>query len=284
VKGIALNLENENYGIVVFGSDTAIKEGSLVKRTGSIVSVPAGKAMLGRVVDALGVPIDGKGALSEHLLRRVEAKAPGIIERKSVHEPMQTRVDQMTSPSFNLGKRQFVRDNPGFKGNRYIRCATFHDHTKTHINSKVMNEKPAINYKRAVDGRFVDILPHVAARVILLFREHKGKYRISEPQAIDIIRTLLNKTFIFSEMCRTYIPKPHKPGQLRPITIPHASDVIVMDAISEVFNDLLEDIFIPGAHGFRKKRSGETLFIARLGTGFLFHTGRYCEMLRLPRS
>uniref|UniRef100_A0A0E0MS57 ATPase F1/V1/A1 complex alpha/beta subunit N-terminal domain-containing protein n=1 Tax=Oryza rufipogon TaxID=4529 RepID=A0A0E0MS57_ORYRU len=81
VKGIALNLENENVGIVVFGSDTAIKEGDLVKRTGSIVDVPAGKAMLGRVVDALGVPIDGKGALSDHERRRVEVKAPGIIER-----------------------------------------------------------------------------------------------------------------------------------------------------------------------------------------------------------
>jgi hypothetical protein len=90
VKGIALNLENENVGIVVFGSDTAIKEGDLVKRTGSIVDVPAGKAMLGRVVDALGVPIDGRGALSDHERRRVEVKAPGIIERKSVHEPMQT--------------------------------------------------------------------------------------------------------------------------------------------------------------------------------------------------
>nr|GEW89448.1 ATPase subunit 1, mitochondrial [Tanacetum cinerariifolium] len=66
VKGIALNLENENVGIVVFGSDTAIKEGDLVKRTGSIVDVPAGKAMLGRVVDALGVPVDGRGALSDH--------------------------------------------------------------------------------------------------------------------------------------------------------------------------------------------------------------------------
>ncbi|KAF3568337.1 hypothetical protein DY000_02012371 [Brassica cretica] len=65
VKGMALNLENENVGIVVFGSDTTIKEGDLVKRTGSIVDIPAGKAMLGRVVDAMGVPIDGRGALSE---------------------------------------------------------------------------------------------------------------------------------------------------------------------------------------------------------------------------
>ena len=97
VKGIALNLENENVGIVVFGSDTAIKEGDLVKRTGSIVDVPAGKAMLGRVVDALGVPIDGRGALSDHERRRVEVKAPGIIERKSVHEPMQTGLKAVDS-------------------------------------------------------------------------------------------------------------------------------------------------------------------------------------------
>jgi len=75
VKGIALNLENENVGIVVFGSDTAIKEGDLVKRTGSIVDVPAGKSLLGRVVDALGVPIDGRGALSDHERRRAEVKA-----------------------------------------------------------------------------------------------------------------------------------------------------------------------------------------------------------------
>ncbi|KAB2034581.1 hypothetical protein ES319_D04G095300v1, partial [Gossypium barbadense] len=97
VKGIALNLENENVGIVVFGGDTAIKEGDLVKRTGFIVDVPAGKAMLGRVVDALGVPIDGRGALSDHERRRVEVKAPGIIERKSMHEPMQTGLKEVDS-------------------------------------------------------------------------------------------------------------------------------------------------------------------------------------------
>ncbi|KAL8097332.1 hypothetical protein AgCh_030463 [Apium graveolens] len=78
-------------------SDTAIKEGDLVKRTGSIVDVPAGKAMLGRVVDALGVPIDGRWALSDHERRRVEVKAPGIIERKSVHEPMQTGLKAVDS-------------------------------------------------------------------------------------------------------------------------------------------------------------------------------------------
>jgi len=90
VKGMALNLENENVGIVIFGSDTAIKEGDIVKRTRSIVDVPIGKALLGCVVDALGVPIDGKGVLSAAEQRRVKVKALGIISRKSVHEPMQT--------------------------------------------------------------------------------------------------------------------------------------------------------------------------------------------------
>uniref|UniRef100_A0A3B6MLJ4 ATPase F1/V1/A1 complex alpha/beta subunit N-terminal domain-containing protein n=1 Tax=Triticum aestivum TaxID=4565 RepID=A0A3B6MLJ4_WHEAT len=109
VKGIALNLENENVGIVVFGSDTAIKEGDLVKRTGSIVDVPAGKAMLGRVVDALGVPIDGKGALSDHERRRVKVKAPGISERKSVDEPMQTGLKAVDSlVPIGRGQRELI--------------------------------------------------------------------------------------------------------------------------------------------------------------------------------
>jgi F-type H+-transporting ATPase subunit alpha len=90
VKGMALNLENENVGIVIFGSDTAIKEGDIFKRTRSIVDVLVGKALLGCVVDALGVLIDGKGALSVVEQRRVKVKAPRIIARKYVHEPMQT--------------------------------------------------------------------------------------------------------------------------------------------------------------------------------------------------
>ncbi|SPT20933.1 unnamed protein product [Triticum aestivum] len=109
VKEIALNLENENVGIVVFGSDTVIKEGDLVKRTGSIVDVPAGKAVLGRVVDALGVPIDGKGALSDHERRRVEMKALGIIEHKYVHEPMQTCLKAVDSPvPIGCGQRELI--------------------------------------------------------------------------------------------------------------------------------------------------------------------------------
>ena len=89
-KGMALNLESDNVGVVIFGSDTAIKEGTTAKRTGAIVDVPVGKALLGRVVDALGNPIDGKGPIETTERRRVEVKAPGIIPRKSVHEPVQT--------------------------------------------------------------------------------------------------------------------------------------------------------------------------------------------------
>jgi F-type H+-transporting ATPase subunit alpha len=89
-KGMALNLEIDNVGIVIFGSDRDIKEGDIVKRTGQIVEVPVGKELLGRVVDALGNPIDGKGPLKSKERRRVEVKAPGVIPRQSVHEPMQT--------------------------------------------------------------------------------------------------------------------------------------------------------------------------------------------------
>jgi F-type H+-transporting ATPase subunit alpha len=89
-KGMVLNLEVDSVGVVIFGSDRAIKEGDIVKRTGEIVQVPVGREMLGRVVDALGNPIDGKGPLKAKETRLVEVKAPGIIPRKSVHEPMQT--------------------------------------------------------------------------------------------------------------------------------------------------------------------------------------------------
>ncbi len=90
VKGMALNLESDNVGVVVFGSDRDIKEGDIVKRTGQIVEVPVGRGLLGRVVDGLGNPIDGKGPIKDAQMRRVEVKAPGVIARKSVHEPMQT--------------------------------------------------------------------------------------------------------------------------------------------------------------------------------------------------
>src|ERR1700750_399490 len=91
VKGMALNLESDNVGVVIFGDDREIKEGDTVKRTQEIVSAPVGKGLLGRVVDALGEPIDGKGPLvNTDGRRRVDVKAPGILPRQSVHEPMAT--------------------------------------------------------------------------------------------------------------------------------------------------------------------------------------------------
>ncbi len=90
VQGMALNLEADNVGVVIFGSDSEIKEGDVVKRTGTIVDVPVGKGLLGRVVDGLGNPIDGKGPIVTDQRSRVEVKAPGIIPRQSVHEPVQT--------------------------------------------------------------------------------------------------------------------------------------------------------------------------------------------------
>ncbi|KAI3668429.1 hypothetical protein L1987_88593 [Smallanthus sonchifolius] len=168
VKGIALNLENENVGIVVFGSDTAIKEGDLVKRTGSIVDVPAGKAMLGRVVDALGVPIDGRGALSDHERRRVEVKAPGIIERKSVHEPMQTGLKAVDSlVPIGRGQRELIIGDRQ-TGKTAIAIDTI-------LNQKQMNSRStsesetlycvyvAIGQKRSTVAQLVQILSEANA-------------------------------------------------------------------------------------------------------------------------
>ena len=97
IAGMALNLERDNVGVVIFGSDKTIKEGDVVKRTGSIVDVPIGQGLLGRVVDALGNPIDGKGALKNVKRTRVESKAPGIMPRESVSEPMQTGLKAIDS-------------------------------------------------------------------------------------------------------------------------------------------------------------------------------------------
>ena len=97
IKGMALNLETDNVGVVIFGDDRTIREGDTVKRTGAIVDVPVGKGLLGRVVDGLGNPIDGKGPIDAESRQRVEVKAPGIIPRKSVHEPVQTGLKAIDS-------------------------------------------------------------------------------------------------------------------------------------------------------------------------------------------
>jgi F-type H+-transporting ATPase subunit alpha len=109
VRGMALNLETDNVGAVIFGDDRNIKEGDTVKRTGAIVDVPVGKALLGRVVDALGNPIDGKGPIQTKDTRRVELKAPGIVARKGVHQPLQTglkAIDAMTP--IGRGQRELI--------------------------------------------------------------------------------------------------------------------------------------------------------------------------------
>jgi F-type H+-transporting ATPase subunit alpha len=109
VQGMALNLEADNVGVVIFGSDAAIKEGDSVKRTGTIVDVPVGKGLLGRVVDALGNPIDGKGPIESSERRRVEVKAPGIIPRKSVHEPVQTGLKALDAlVPIGRGQRELI--------------------------------------------------------------------------------------------------------------------------------------------------------------------------------
>lgn len=109
VKGMALNLETDNVGIVVLGNDRDIQEGDVVKRTGSIVDVPIGEEMLGRVLDALGNPIDGKGPITSDKRSRVELKAPGIIPRKSVHEPMQTGLKSVDSlVPIGRGQRELI--------------------------------------------------------------------------------------------------------------------------------------------------------------------------------
>ncbi|TDH61778.1 F0F1 ATP synthase subunit alpha [Dankookia rubra] len=109
IKGMALNLEHDNVGIVIFGDDRGVKEGDTVQRTGDIVDVPAGRGLLGRVVDGLGNPIDGKGPLTDVTRMRVEVKAPGIIPRKSVHEPMQTGIKAIDALiPIGRGQRELV--------------------------------------------------------------------------------------------------------------------------------------------------------------------------------
>ena len=109
IKGMALNLETDSVGVVIFGNDRAVKEGATVKRTGAIVEVPIGEGLLGRVVDGLGNPIDGKGPLKKVKMTRVEVKAPGIIARKSVHEPMQTGLKAIDSLiPIGRGQRELI--------------------------------------------------------------------------------------------------------------------------------------------------------------------------------
>lgn len=160
VKGMALNLESDNVGVVLFGSDTLIKEGDIVKRTGAIVDVPTGFGTLGRVLDALGQPIDGKGPLQDVKRQTVENKAPGIIARKSVHQPMQTGLKAVDSlVPIGRGQRELIIGDRQ-TGKTAIAIDTI-------INQKFTNEKGsdclycvyvAIGQKRSTVAQLVRVL------------------------------------------------------------------------------------------------------------------------------
>ena len=109
IRGMALNLETDNVGVVIFGEDKEIKEGDTVKRTGAIVEVPVGKGLLGRAVDPLGNPIDGKGPIESSEMKRIEVKAPGIIPRQSVNEPVQTGLKALDAlVPIGRGQRELI--------------------------------------------------------------------------------------------------------------------------------------------------------------------------------
>ncbi len=166
-RGMALNLESDNVGIVIFGSDREIAEGQTVKRTGAIVDVPVGKGLLGRVVDALGNPIDGKGPIKAEERRRVDVKAPGIIPRKSVHEPMATGLKAIDALiPIGRGQRELVI------GDRQTgKTAILLD---TILNQKPLNAQPdekiklycvyvAVGQKRSSVAQFVKVLEEQGA-------------------------------------------------------------------------------------------------------------------------
>ncbi len=167
VRGMALNLEIDNVGIVIFGNDREIKEGQTVKRTGAIVDVPVGKGLLGRVVDALGNPIDGKGPIKADARARVDVKAPGIIPRKSVHEPMATGLKAVDSLiPIGRGQRELII------GDRQTgKSAIILD---TILNQKPLNQSNdekvklycvyvAVGQKRSTVAQFVKVLEEQGA-------------------------------------------------------------------------------------------------------------------------
>ncbi|MDR1694409.1 MAG: F0F1 ATP synthase subunit alpha [Lactobacillaceae bacterium] len=163
IKGMALNLEEDNVGVVLFGSDENVKEGDVVKRTKSIVSVPVGEALLGRVVNALGEPIDGKGGIKAKEYRAADVKAPGIITRKSVHEPMQTGLKIVDSlVPIGRGQRELIIGDRQ-TGKTSIIVDTIINQKQINDGAKSENEKlycvyVAIGQKRSTVARVVQTL------------------------------------------------------------------------------------------------------------------------------
>ncbi|MGY8998355.1 MAG: F0F1 ATP synthase subunit alpha [Rhodospirillales bacterium] len=163
IRGMTLNLEEDNVGVVIFGDDRTIKEGDTVKRTGDIVDVPIGKALLGRVVDALGNPIDGKGPIDTTERSLVEVKAPGIIPRKSVHEPMQTGLKAIDSLiPIGRGQRELIIGDRQ-TGKTAIILDTILNQKKANAAAKDDSEKlfcvyVAIGQKRSSVAQLVKVL------------------------------------------------------------------------------------------------------------------------------
>ncbi|MBS0257611.1 MAG: F0F1 ATP synthase subunit alpha [Proteobacteria bacterium] len=162
IRGMALNLEADNVGVVIFGSDRDIKEGDTVKRTGAIVDVPVGPELLGRVVDALGNPIDGKGPINAAKRSRVDVKAPGIIPRKSVHEPMSTGLKAIDALiPVGRGQRELVIGDRQ-TGKTAIILDTILNQKAIHDNGpdgdKLYCVYVAIGQKRSTVAQFVKVL------------------------------------------------------------------------------------------------------------------------------
>ncbi len=162
IRGMALNLETDNVGVVIFGSDRSIKEGDTVKRTGAIVDVPVGPELLGRVVDALGNPIDGKGPINATRRARVDVKAPGIIPRKSVHEPMSTGIKAIDAMiPVGRGQRELVIGDRQ-TGKTAILLDTFLNQKPIHDagpeKDKLFCVYVAVGQKRSTVAQFVKVL------------------------------------------------------------------------------------------------------------------------------
>lgn len=167
IKGMALNLETDNVGVVIFGSDASIKEGDTVRRTGTIVDVPIGKALLGRVVDGLGNPIDGKGPINTTQRSRVEVKAPGIIPRKSVNEPMQTGLKALDAlVPVGRGQRELIIGDRQ-TGKTAVALDTFINQKKvnagTDESQKLYCIYVAVGQKRSTVAQFVRALEEQGA-------------------------------------------------------------------------------------------------------------------------
>eukprot|EP00003_Mantamonas_plastica_P017320 TRINITY_DN287_c0_g2_i1.p1 TRINITY_DN287_c0_g2~~TRINITY_DN287_c0_g2_i1.p1 ORF type:complete len:512 (+),score=-194.20 TRINITY_DN287_c0_g2_i1:149-1684(+) len=168
LKGMALNLENDNVGIVIFGNDRLIKEGDVVKRTGEIVSVPVGKALLGRVIDPLGNPIDGEGPLTNVTNTLVDVKAPGIIPRKSIHEPMQTGLKAIDSlVPIGRGQRELIIGDRQ-TGKTAVAIDTIINQLSSNKQAKNDSEKlfsvyVAIGQKRSTVAQLVETLRETGA-------------------------------------------------------------------------------------------------------------------------